>query len=1125
MAGSKGATIQNPVRLIKGEDGIYRAEVWKTKAELTDIYENAHKKPLTEAALDRDIAQTKPAQAPKQINEVDRLIAQGDIRIKDKAGYEIYEYKGRDGTFRSAPTDADAVERVNALKAERAVVKKPKKEIQIPNSMVNTVIDIENRKEVLSNSPYNSLTKYVATRGNNKGVLPEVTGIGKSTFGRKGDDIVDELFGGQKSTEEVRVEFESFAEKKQALLSEEKEINKEVSLFKKSEKEKLSKLEAQQKEKDAFVESQAKKQMPLKKEDTKTLEEMAQQQLGKVDTQMFDKWAALPKSIKVPGTSVQKKIAFYDYLRTPIEVLKKIGLEKQGLLLIKKQDDYLMELPKNIEKITEWVKRAPGEAASKRIFEYLDGKEGATLSGEELKIAGEIKVWFKEWADRLNLPEDNRIASYITHLFDDQFLAKEFDEDLAKIIDDKIAGSVYDPFLEKRLGAKGYKEDAWAALDAYVKRATRKVHMDEALEELEFAAGTLEKSQWKYVKRFADNVNMRPGEVEELFDNAFKKTFGYKLGQRPVIRSLGFMRQMVSRGAFGLNLGTAFRNLSQGINTYAVLGEKYTTIGYTKLFSPSAQRELLEQGILSNGFIQDRVLSSKKQALQKLDKGLFAFMEVAERINRGSAYLGAKAKAIAEGKNEADAIQYAKNIVAKTQFKFGAVDTPVAFNNAISKTLLQFQSYTTKQTEFLAEMVMNKDYAGLLRYSGAGLVFVYTIGQIFGMKPSELLPVMRFETPPTLQLPIEIIKASLNTPDKYNNERTTGEKASDILKSGRLLIPTSSQVKKTYEGIQANIEQGSYSKDGKLQFETGLSTGSKIQNALFGKYASGSAQNYFNRVENSEKAKNSLDPVYKNIQSLKAEGKNDEAIQIYDELSEGEKEIYQQVKKNAVREQTTQSKREILPVFQEIRNLKDAGKVEEAIARYDSLSEEQKKYYQMVKKDRDTLAKTIKSQESTESSSPERGIVDTVVAYADAFATDPANAWKAMTTKEVLGKVQGNLVELQRFYSKDFNKEGGSEEYIKNELARLGIPFSQRDQYRLEHIIPVKAGGSTDPENLVLISTELHDSYTSFDIALSKAVQESKMTRNQATELAIRFKSGKTTKAEALNQIKKVYNK
>ncbi|WP_323157047.1 hypothetical protein, partial [Pseudomonas rhodesiae] len=75
--------------------------------------------------------------------------------------------------------------------------------------------------------------------------------------------------------------------------------------------------------------------------------------------------------------------------------------------------------------------------------------------------------------------------------------------------------------------------------------------------------------------------------------------------------------------------------------------------------------------------------------------------DTAEHINRGAAYFGAKAKGLSQGMSEQEAIDFAKEIVRKTQFVFDSVDTPVGMSSDIMKTLLQFQSFTTKQIEFL----------------------------------------------------------------------------------------------------------------------------------------------------------------------------------------------------------------------------------------------------------------------------------------------------------------------------------------------------------------------------------------------------------------------------------------
>jgi hypothetical protein len=527
-----------------------------------------------------------------------------------------------------------------------------------------------------------------------------------------------------------------------------------------------------------------------------------------------------------------------------------------------------------------------------------------------------MKAYLKEWADRLDLPEDNRVTNYITHLFDDQLIAKEFDEDLAKIIGDKIPGEVYNPFLEKRLGAKGYKRNVWAALDAYTKRATRKVHMDVALEavrgrtgeQLEFSR--LEESQFKYMQKYIDNLQMRPTDVDNLIDNTVKQIVGYKFGQRPVINITRFLRQMTYRGMLGLNIGSAMRNLSQGINNYAVLGEKYTALGYAKIFSPAAREEIAREGILANNFIEDRTLSSTKKTIQKLDKGLWVFFDAAEKINRSAAYLGAKAKAINAGKTEEEAIQWAKSVVRKTQFAYDAVDQPVITGSDIAKTLFQFQTFTTKQSEFLIEMAKDKNFAGLIRYAIGGVAFVYTIGRAMGMEPKELLPLYRFDVPPSLKLPAEIVKAGVNSPDAYGNERSATRKLKDIGKAALGLIPGGIQARKTYQGVTAVEKGGKFTSAGNKQFNVGGTTTKDIQAILFGQYAGKEAKNYYdgkktpeqelkaNKLKASKAERAKVQPIFDKVLKLKAEGKTKEADALVSEknMSAEDYEVYKSIR-------------------------------------------------------------------------------------------------------------------------------------------------------------------------------------------------------------------------------------
>lgn len=540
--------------------------------------------------------------------------------------------------------------------------------------------------------------------------------------------------------------------------------------------------------------------------------------------------------VRSKDIDVKSKVNLVDYLRTPDRVLTKMGLAPEAKLIRQKYDDYLKDLPKEIDKITAWSKQVSPES-NRRIFQHLDGQK-VQLDAQEAKVAGEVQTYLKEWANKLGLPEDGRIASYITHIFEKDFIQKEFDPELASLIRDKIPGSVYDPFLQERLGKQGYIEDTWRALDAYVKRATRKFHMDPALEKVSAKAEALEESQFSYVKSYVDRINLRPTKLDNLMDNTVKSVIGYKLGARPVAYVSRLMRQAVFRGALGLNVGSALKNLTQGANTYAKLGEKYTAVGYANLVKSvlNGSKELEEVGILRDNFIQDRALSATKQTLQKVDKVLFALFETAERINRGSAYFGAKAKGLSEGMNEKEAIEYARNIVRDTQFTFGSVDTPILLQSDIGKTVAQFQSFTLKQTEFLAELAKNKDYAGLLRYTAGSLAMVYSVGQLFGMEPKDMIPAFRVGIPPTLKTPVAIAQAVMGTPDQYGNVPDTKERIENVGASMTTLIPGGVQLKKTLEGA-GTVKQGyDTTKSGLVKYPVEQTPENYVRGGLFGKY-------------------------------------------------------------------------------------------------------------------------------------------------------------------------------------------------------------------------------------------------------------------------------------------------
>jgi hypothetical protein len=463
-------------------------------------------------------------------------------------------------------------------------------------------------------------------------------------------------------------------------------------------------------------------------------------------------------------------------------------------------------------------------------------------------VADQIQVYLKQWADRLGLPEDKRIASYITHIFEEGFITKEFDPEIAHLITDKIPGSVYDPFLQKRLGALGYKEDVFAALDAYVKRAVRKVNMDPALAELKSAGAKLDVESYQYVQRLGSRINLRPTEMDNLIDNFIKSTnIGYRFGPRPTANISRKLRGMFYRGTLGLNFGSALRNLTQGANTYAKLGEKYTVVGYSKLFSRLATNnldELFSTGVLADNLIDERRLGVYKSVLEKIDPGLFKMFDLAEKINRGAAYFGAKARAIAKGASEKDAIDEAKRLVRETQFAFGKVDTPVAMSSDLAKTLLQLQTYNIKQVEFLKNMIAHKEFGGLIRWTVASLAMVYTIGQVFGMKPSDIIPSFRLGGSP-LGNALSTL-TGLVSPDQTKRDAAKAKLGTMI----STLVPAGVQLRKTIQGLKVVGAGEDVTKTGRQRYKVEKTPANTIRAGLFGKNALPAAQEYYKGLRN-----------------------------------------------------------------------------------------------------------------------------------------------------------------------------------------------------------------------------------------------------------------------------------
>lgn len=780
---------------------------------------------------------------------------------------------------------------------ERAVPKTP---VEVKPSegelLDNHISDLETQHEImkdaLSDHPGRSLVQY---RSSATGELPEIAAGAKSKFGARGDVIGQDKLGQEMSgggdIDTLNGHLKSYLD----LRDQTKEVEGEL----KSLKERRA--EIPEKASDGFYNRSLERNnqdLPERPQTPATgIPEGSSPQagnIGKVDPTIEEQFAR--RAAGTPGNTIQalakepdakswqslvkgfsrnlpkeEKAHLLDYMGTPEFVLEKLGLQKGAEMLQDAKDVYRTTLKSEIAKIVAWrdeVKGTPDSA--RRIFKYLDGQAKDVrheMTDTEYRVANEIKAYLKDWAKRLDLPEDHQISNYITHIFEKGEVSLDdkespFDDpDLATIMEAQPAKSVYDPFLEKRINKKGYKQDVWAALDAYAKRASRKEAMDPALEQVAAAAKRLDGDAYEYVASLTHNVNMRPTKIDGLIDNLITKFAGTKYTDRPTAYLTSKFRNLFYRGSLGLNLSSALRNLSQGANTYAKLGERYTLTGYTKVMTHLAtgnMAELYEHGILDEAIVQDRKIGVYKTLLQRLDPVLYKMFDTAEKINRGAAYFGAKAKAIDKSLPEDQAIKYAKRMVRETQFSFSAVDSAVALGGDAVKTALQLQNYNIKQIEFFSRMLQNKEYAGLARWTVASLAFVYSIGRAFDMTPAQLVPGIGIGGGSGSPM-LNMIDGLAHLGDSNTTKRAAA--ITELQNTAIQAIPAGNQIKKTVQGISAYAKGKDVTPAGHTRYIIPHDTQHLIQAALFGKSALPEAQAYYKKLGNPKSKNTSSNPL------------------------------------------------------------------------------------------------------------------------------------------------------------------------------------------------------------------------------------------------------------------------
>lgn len=254
------------------------------------------------------------------------------------------------------------------------------------------------------------------------------------------------------------------------------------------------------------------------------------------------------------------------------------------------------------------------------------------------------------------------------------------------------------------------------------------------------------------------------GASNPILAGAFGGYLGFRMynairkgGDFPTRTLMGDLTSDMAHLKLGMlvNIASSVVNLSQTlINTYPVLGEKWTAIGIKRALPAmlSQARNRDKPGMMSADAIllrradvmTDISIQADAAPLLAEDAGLvkgikrasMAPFMAAEHFNRAVAFMGALARAEAKGLSPAAAFQEAQAVLKKTQFHQGIADRPELLRVTVLKLPTQFKNFMIQQIGFAFDLAGDtfKNPAPVARF----LLGLFLAAGIIGILPLAL---------------------------------------------------------------------------------------------------------------------------------------------------------------------------------------------------------------------------------------------------------------------------------------------------------------------------------------------------------------------------------------------------
>lgn len=342
--------------------------------------------------------------------------------------------------------------------------------------------------------------------------------------------------------------------------------------------------------------------------------------------------------------------------------------------------------------------------------------------------AGQVRAVFNKLADMAGLPQQQRLADYFPHLRDE--VSSTLNLKLAKgggVITKEIPQDFKVFFQRQRtLPSDETLNYGTQPVQAYLAAAAKRIAMKGGtLSDGRPVAGLLNRAE--------QHLQNLP-EVEDI-QKYFKQYVNDLVhGQKPGTTFLSpqtvqNIKQVQFLRTIGANLMSPTQNLMQTMNTLSKTDIRSWGAAWYDLFNrPEVMKLARESGLVDQTWSAHELtnLSNPNKLQVLLNKGAdrsgYLFKK-AEEVNRLHAFAAGYRDAERMGLAGNEAVNYAKDIVNKTQFRFGAENLPpwLRGSGAANALVGQYKSYQINQALFLKDLALH-DPKGLAKWATAGLL-------------------------------------------------------------------------------------------------------------------------------------------------------------------------------------------------------------------------------------------------------------------------------------------------------------------------------------------------------------------------------------------------------------------